>query len=127
MVDLSIYVVTQEIAMRSGVIDTRYRTKDGRFILNSRDLSRIRLVGEEFVRGLEGVESVTKQEADRLIAEGGYKMGLPEENTTEQSNEESVEQPADEQEAVLEEVSSEGNADVASEEETESETNNEEE
>ena len=123
MVDLSIYVVTQEIAMRSGVIDTRYRTQDGRFILNSRDLSRIRLVGEEFVKGLEGVESITKQEADRLIAEGGYQMGLSKVPATEEVGEEQSENVITDNEASnVEEV-------VSDEEKNkeESETNNEEE
>lgn len=77
MVDLSIFLVTQEIAERSGVISTRYRTKDGRFILDSRDLSMVRLVGEEFVHGLSGVEAITEKQSKALIEEGGYQMGLP--------------------------------------------------
>jgi hypothetical protein len=122
MVDLSIYVVTQEIAIRSGVIETHYRTKDGRFILNSRDLSRIRLVGDEFVNGLDGVESITEQEADRLISEGGFKMGLPKEEPVEEQEQTNVETISEEEGGSVEDVV----GDLVNEE-TESETNNEEE
>lgn len=77
MIEVEFYKVTKEIALRSGVIDSRYRTKDGFFILNNRDLSRIRFTTEEYITGLRGVEKITPSEAQTLEAENSYKMGLP--------------------------------------------------
>ena len=74
--DTAFYLVTKEIAIRSGLIDVRYRTLDNRFILDSKDLSRGRLTTDEYVNGLDGVEKITEDEAQTLIAKGGYKKGL---------------------------------------------------
>ncbi len=79
-----LYVASRDIAERSGMIASRYRTKDGRFILNNRDLSRIRLTADEYVTGLAGVEIVSESEADRLINEGGYRLGT--EDSVEQTD-----------------------------------------
>lgn len=76
MVDVTFYLVTQEIAQRSGVIESRYRIKDGRFVLDNKDLSYIRLTPDEYIDGLKGVEKVSKNEAMLLIEENGYKMGI---------------------------------------------------
>lgn len=73
--ETAIYVVTRRIAERSGMLGTRYRTTDGRFILNDRDLSRVYFTPDEYINGLQGVEKITKNEADGLIKGGGYKMG----------------------------------------------------
>jgi len=69
------YLASEDIARRSGMIESRYRTKDGRYVLNNRDLSRIRLSGDEFVTGLNGIEKITKEDADALIKDGGYTLG----------------------------------------------------
>ena len=79
-----LYVASRDIAERSGMIASRYRTKDGRFILNNRDLSRIRLTADEYVTGRAGVEIVSESEADRLINEGGYRLGT--EDSVEQTD-----------------------------------------
>lgn len=79
-----LYVASRDIAERSGMIASRYRTKDGRFILNNRDLSRIRLTADEYVTGLAGVEIVSESEADRLINEGDYRLGT--EDSVEQTD-----------------------------------------
>ena len=76
MVDITFYLVTQEIAQRSGVIESRYRIKDGRFVLDNKDLSYIRFTPDEYIEGLKGVEKVSKNEAMLLIEENGYKMGI---------------------------------------------------
>ena len=76
MVDITFYLVTQEIAQRSGVIESRYRIKDGRFVLDNKDLSYIRFTPDEYIDGLKGVEKVSKNEAMLLIEENGYKMGV---------------------------------------------------
>ena len=74
--DTAFYLVTKEIAIRSGLIDVRYRTLDNRFILDNKDLSRVRFTTDEYVNGLDGVEKITEAEAQTLIAKGGYKKGL---------------------------------------------------
>lgn len=69
------YIVTKDIAQRSGMIASRYRTEDGRFILNERDLARVRLTPEEYVSGLAGVEMITTEVAKTLIRQNNYQMG----------------------------------------------------
>lgn len=78
--DTAFYLVTRDIAIRSGLVDVRYRTLDGRFILDNKDLSRVRFTTDEYVSGLAGVEKITEAEAQTLIAQGGYKKGLGVEN-----------------------------------------------
>lgn len=80
MVDVQNYVVTREIALRTGDIRFKYRTKDGRFIVDNRTLAKIRFTSDEIVNGLNGVEKITEEEAKTLIARGGYKMGEAEED-----------------------------------------------
>lgn len=92
MVDTSLYLVTRDIAIRSGVANKRYRVPDGRFVLDNKDLSRIRFTTDEYVSGLKGVEKISDTEAATLIARQGYQMGLNENyvEDEQQSNEESV-------------------------------------
>lgn len=78
--DTAFYLVTRDIAIRSGLVDVRYRTLDGRFILDNKDLSRVRFTTDEYVSGLAGVEKISESEAQTLIARGGYKKGLGVEN-----------------------------------------------
>lgn len=129
MVDIAFYLVTEEIARRSGVIDSRYRTADGRFVLDNKDLSRIRLASEEFINGLSGVEMVSKEQAMILIKENNYAKGLaiyaapqaeqPEESPMEEQTEEpSVDETTNE---VTEETT---NEDVGNDEEEIDDTNN---
>lgn len=75
MVDIAFYLVTREVAYRSGLQDERYVTKDGRFILDNRDLTRVQLTSQEYITGLQGIELVSGNEAKRLIAENGYLLG----------------------------------------------------
>lgn len=75
MLDTSFYIVTAEVAIRSGVIAQRYRTSDGRYILDNKDLGRVRLNSDEFVSGLAGVEKVSGEKAKSLIASNGYRKG----------------------------------------------------
>ena len=79
--DTAFYLVTKDIAIRSGLVDVRYRTLDGRFILDNKDLSRVRFTTDEYVSGLVGVEKITEAEAQTLIAKGGYKKGLMVDNS----------------------------------------------
>lgn len=105
MVDVQNYVVTRDVALRTGDIKYKYRTEDGRFIVDNRTLSKIKFTSDEIINGLKGVEKITEEEAKELIAKGGYKMGdseevvkpvevveeAPEEAKEEETNEETEE------------------------------------
>ena len=75
MIDNAYFLVERDTAIRTGLLSVRYRTKDGRYVMDSRDLSRIRLLSNEIINGLQGVEKITYDEAQTQIARGGYKMG----------------------------------------------------
>lgn len=72
MVDIAYYLVTKEIAKRCNLIGHRYVAKDGRFILDNNDLSRMRLTTEEFINGIVGAEMISHETARELIAENGH-------------------------------------------------------
>jgi hypothetical protein len=74
MLDVAYYLVTREILERAGLAGQRYRSKDGRYVLDNKDLSRVRFTSEEYISGLQGVEKITAEQAKQAIAEGGYQM-----------------------------------------------------
>jgi hypothetical protein len=79
--DTALYFVTRDIALRSGLIQSRYRIADGRFVLDNKDLSRVRFTTDEYISGLQGVEKTDEQTAQTLIAQNGYQMGdLPQQS-----------------------------------------------
>lgn len=86
MVEIGFYLVTEAVARRAGVIASRYRTQDGRFVLDDKDLSYIRLTPDEYLHGLEGIERVTKQEALSEIQMENYQMGEQEQPVAEETN-----------------------------------------
>lgn len=74
--EIAFYKVTEDIAIRSGLIAERYRMSDNEhWILDNKDLSRVRFTADEYINGLSGVEKITENEAETLIALGGYKFG----------------------------------------------------
>lgn len=73
--DNAVFLVSRDIAIRSGLIQERYRIADGRFVLNNKDLSYVRFTPDEYIDGLKGVERTSDEIAARLIAENGYQMG----------------------------------------------------
>ena len=75
MAQSTFYIVSESIAQRSGQIQKRYRTKDGRFILDDHDLRRVNFTADEYTNGLQGIEVVTKEQAMRLIKENNNQMG----------------------------------------------------
>lgn len=79
MLDSARFLVTKEIAIRSGSIDSRYRIADGRFVLDNKDLSHVRFTTDEYINGLKGIEKVGDEEARSLIAQNGFKMGVGDE------------------------------------------------
>lgn len=102
MVEIAFYLVSEEIARRAGVINSRYRTQDGRYVLDDKDLSYIRLTPDEYISGLKGVERVTKKEAMTEIQKENYQIGVGEsgvEQTMQQENEEQPTQEEKEQES----------------------------
>lgn len=82
--DKAFYLVTRDIAIRSGLAHTRYRTSDGRFILDNKDLSRLRLTADEYISGLRGVEKISEEDATAIIARGGYILGINSDDVVEQ-------------------------------------------
>lgn len=75
MLETATYLVTKEIAIRSGLISSRYRVADGRFVLNNRDLSRVRFSPDEYINGLEGVEKISSEQAKALIRQNNFRLG----------------------------------------------------
>lgn len=78
MKEEKIYLASEDIATRAHVIDTSYRTKDGRYIISENALRdfRFRMTPEEYVTGLS-VELISREEAKRLQAENGWAIGRP--------------------------------------------------
>lgn len=113
-VDIAFYKVVKEIAIRSGLIEERYRTKDNHYILDNKDLSRVRFTTDEYINGLSGVERIPDNEVETLIAEGGYKFGYDDLIEDKETNIESQEQ----EEVVNEEQSNEENVEANDEAET---------
>lgn len=73
MVENTLYLATEEVAKRAGVYEVAYVTRDRRFILDSMEVRRIRMTGEEYISGISGLEPVSREEAQALIAENGYR------------------------------------------------------
>ena len=68
---VQLYLVSKTLAERTGFEKQRYVTKDGRYIVNDRDLRIARLTDEE----KETAEPITKEQSRKFIVENGYKTG----------------------------------------------------
>ena len=100
-----LYLVTKDIAIRSGLIESRYRIADGRFVLDNKDLSRVRFTPDEYISGLAGVEKVSEDEAETLISQNGYQMGEDvEQQQAQQQESETVTETQDVEETTNENV-----------------------
>lgn len=75
MIDIAYYLATKDIAKRCNLIGKRYMSNDGRFILDNKDLSRLRLTSTEYISGLQGIEMISQKKAQDIIAENGYNFG----------------------------------------------------
>ena len=117
--DTAFYLVTRDIAIRSGLVDVRYRTLDGRFILDNKDLSRVRFTTDEYVSGLAGVEKIIESEAQTLIARGGYKKGLGVENQNIELPTGGKEEPVADSETLSDETQGESTTEQTEEEQVE--------
>lgn len=121
--DTAFYLVTTDICRRAGLVGQRYIAPDGRFILDNKDLSRVRFTSDEYINGLDGVEKIDAATAKELIAKGGYNMT---------PRQESVQAPVSPVEATQEaeevqEAESPDDEGESAEESTEETTNEEEE
>lgn len=110
MVDVAFYLVSEDIARRCGLIGQRYRV-GYKYILDNKDLSRLRLTSDEYVHGLQGIEEISNEEAKRLIVQGGYNMTGTGNGTTQ-----TVEEPNPEPEPENNEATTEGEVPAAEEE-----------
>ena len=117
--DTAFYLVTRDIAIRSGLVDVRYRTLDGRFILDNKDLSRVRFTTDEYISGLKGVEKISEDEAQTLIAQGGYKKGLGVENPNKELPTGDEEEPVVDSETPSDETQGESTTEQTEEEQAE--------
>ena len=117
--DTAFYLVTRDIAIRSGLVDVRYRTLDGRFILDNKDLSRVRFTTDEYISGLKGVEKISEAEAQTLIAQGGYKKGLGVENPNKELPTGDEEEPVVDSETPSDETQGESTTEQNEEEQAE--------
>ena len=75
MVDIAFFKVTRSIALRTGLLKYRYRTVDNKFIIDNKDLQRVRMTSDEMIHGFSGIEKISLEEVQRLKAENNYKMG----------------------------------------------------
>ena len=75
MVDIAFFKVTRSIALRTGLLKYRYRTVDNKFIIDNKDLQRVRMTSDEMINGFSGIEKISLEEVQRLKAENNYKMG----------------------------------------------------
>ncbi|MBQ7684355.1 MAG: hypothetical protein IJT48_07675 [Bacteroidaceae bacterium] len=92
------YLAAPPIAERTGLIGSRYRVRDGRYVLSYMDMKNIRFTPDELLNGIgQYIEEVGEEEAGRLIAENGYKIGRDEVRV--QTEPETPEQQPDRQEA----------------------------
>lgn len=106
--DSAFYLVSEDIARRCGLIGQRYRVGN-RYILDNKDLSRIRFTSEEFLNGLQGIEKISNDEAKRLVAQSGYNMSGTNSGVssqvaeTEEPAQETTDEPQDEAPAAEDE------------------------
>lgn len=104
MIESAFYLVTKSIAQRAGLLGQRYATKDGRVVLDNKDLSRVRFTADEYISGLSGVTKISNEQARSLIAQNGYSMNPDQPkpkwsetaHQTEEPTEETIEQELDE-------------------------------
>lgn len=70
------YSASEWVARRAGCLQTSYRTVDGRYIISEQNVrSAIPfMTPDEYVTGFD-ITVVSEEEAERLIAEGGYQIG----------------------------------------------------
>lgn len=120
MIDTALFLVDAVIAQRAGRMAGRYKTEEGKYILNEKDLEHVRFTTEEYLTGLKGVKKITQAEADELIKRGGYELNLDGNGNDNLNVDDNVDIDIDREEVAEEEVVTE-----ETEEETITETTEE--
>lgn len=69
-IDSRLYLVTKDVAIRTGNIQNHYKTEDGRFVFDKKTLSVNGITDSDY-----GVKEISREEAQTLIARGGYHLG----------------------------------------------------
>lgn len=86
MKKVNYYSASEYVARRAGCTNSNYRIAGGRYILSENDVRAMLpfITPEELITGLD-IILVSRDEAERLIKEGGYKIGVgePEEPSAE--------------------------------------------
>lgn len=103
MIESAYYLVSKEIAIRCGLLNDRYRVKDGRYVLDNKDLSRIRFTPDEYINGLSGIEKTDEETATALIAANDYQMGEAGESEQTENTEAKAEEQQEENNETTEE------------------------
>lgn len=64
----TIFLASQAVAEKCGVVETCYRTKDGKFILSEKNLKFYKTVmtPEEFIHGIDA-QIITSEQAAELV------------------------------------------------------------
>ena len=127
MIEIAYYLVSKDIAKRCGVENQRYRTGDDRYIVDNKDLARVRFTVDEYVNGLQGIEKITEEEARDIIRRNQSVLGAEEKPSSQPINEEVQEEVIENeaQEQPTDETPSEEESKTS--EETTEETTSEEE
>lgn len=70
------FTASADLVRRAGIIASRYRTKDGRYVIDGDDLAKVSMVMTpyDYIHGIDVIQ-VSEIEAKNLIAENGYQMG----------------------------------------------------
>lgn len=68
------FLGSADIARRANVIETNYKTTDGRYILSEANLRRVAFTPEEYQNGLD-VEQISDEKAQELIKLNNYHIG----------------------------------------------------
>lgn len=74
MIDVCYYLATRDVLARCGLLGQRYRTEDGLYIIDNKDLSRITPTSEEYLNGVSGISAISVSDAKKMIAENSYTL-----------------------------------------------------
>lgn len=71
------FLAPENVAARTGIKESLYKTKDGKYILSENDLRKVRfsMTPDEFVNGLD-IEIISIAKAKELIGDGAALGGV---------------------------------------------------
>lgn len=117
MKKVNYYSASEYVTRRAGCLHSSYRIPGGRYIISENEVRSMLpyITPEELVTGLD-IIPVSKQEAERLIKEGGYHIGPEEITTNEEATQPAVEEESSSSSEETEEATEEENNENAEEE-----------